>query len=140
MLFRFKIRIQTPIKILGNTSNIIEVNEKYNFLFKILIILHNKFSDVQSKYKVNLILRKQWQLGSVHCCSVGDNHISYSIKLPIQSPLNETFFLLSYPVFKDNQFIITLQHPPFILRSNEILRGNCISISNSYNYKICNRN
>lgn len=153
------IKLSNYFNYVSNQTNEIELNQQFSFLFSNLMLIYNKVNDLDTSLEfcklniihssilsydeLNYIIKKAkvkfisnepgilWQLGIVYC-SIHNDYISYFIKLPLQSLTYETFFLLSYPVYKNNEILTILQHPSFILRYDELLTGNCVLINNAY--------
>lgn len=136
--------------------NQIEINQQLNSIFLNLVLIANKIRDVETsiKYcKINILhssilthndleslqtnrnvtfltsdLTALWQLSKVHC-SIKDNNIYYFINVPLHSYSPETYFLLSYPIERDNLVSTIYAHPPLILRVNdELFTATCEEI------------
>lgn len=142
-----------------DVSNIIEMNQNFMLLYSNIILLTNKINDIDTSIefcklniihnsviskkelyslhqhnKIRLISEEPeilWQTGKLHC-SLTQTHLHYLIQLPIQSPLVETYFLLSYPYENNGQILTTTSQHPLILKTNIILAGTCNKIINNY--------
>ena len=69
-----------------------------------------------------------WQTGQVKC-SLTAIHLYYFLQLPRETPLVETYFLLSYPYVNASGYLVTTSIcPSFVLKTNQLCAGDVKSL------------
>jgi hypothetical protein len=147
-------------KILNNSvAKNIEWNQKYIIWQSTIALLTNRINDIDDSIefcKLNIIHNSiinshelkeisdkevklisnspeiLWQTGKIKC-SLTATHLYYFLELPRETPLVETYFLLSYPYTNPSgQIVTTHVYPSIVLKNDNLCTGECSLLLNTY--------